>query len=732
MCYIAEWLLECLYITFYMITSKRKKDNYYNSFRVNYKGIYMSDIKAWEGRSYPLGSTADEWGVNFALFSAGALRIELCLYDKTGVRETARYEMMERENNIWHIYLEGVKPGQVYGYRVYGPYEPQKGKRFNPNKLLIDPYAKKLIGKLIWHKAIFGYDVDSDEKDLSFSTLDSAPYVPKSVVVGENEFDWGDDMFPRVDEEDTIFYELHVKGFTKAHPKVQDIKRGTFEGLASKNICHYLKWLGVTSIELLPVHAFMADRYQERCTNFWGYESLSFFALEPSYLVGNNVDGFKKMVKRFHENGLEVILDVVYNHTIEGNHLGPTLCYRGIDNESYYTLDEANKRFYYDSTGCGASFNLQNPYVLALVMDSMRYMVEEFHVDGFRLDLATSLARVKHEFSQSSGFLMAIRQDDVLRQVKMVAEPWDLGIGGYQLGAFPPGFMEWNDRYRDVVRRFWRGDERQVGELASRISGSSDVFGPSRRAIWSSVNYITVHDGMTLYDLVSYNHKHNFANGEDNRDGTDANWSYNSGVEGFTDNKEVNENRLKRLRAMLATQMLSFGLPIIRAGDEFLNTQFGNNNAYCQDNVISYLVWEAVAQEEISNIRYLKKLIKLRHKINAFNKTNFFHGGVVDSRGGLKDMAWYTEKGVEFSQADWYQYNRRSLASVIYHEDKIFMAIFNANGNDKKWKLPNIKKNYNWLVVLDSSNSFESNQKLEAGVEIWVPAWSVLCFEIKK
>ncbi len=691
----------------------------------------MPDIKVWDGRSYPLGATPDEWGVNFALFSAGATRVELCLFDKSGVTETARYELPVRENNIWHIYLEGVKAGQVYGYRVYGPYEPARGKRFNPNKLLIDPYAKKLVGRLIWNKAIFGYDTESPEKDLSFSTLDSAPYVPKSVVVGENEFDWSDDVPPQVDPAKTVFYELHVKGFTKAHPKVQDNKRGTFAGLASRSVCSYLNWLGVTSVELMPVNAFMGERNVGMRDNYWGYETLSFFALEPSYLVGANVDDFKKMVKRFHESGMEVILDMVYNHTFEGNHLGPTLCYRGIDNESYYTLDGANKRYYYDSTGCGASFNLQNPYVLTLVMDSMRYFVEEMHIDGFRLDLATSLARVRQEFTQHSGFLMSVRQDEVMQLVKIAAEPWDIGIGGYQLGAFPPGMMEWNDRYRDVVRRFWRGDDRQVGELASRIAGSSDIFGPSHRTIWSSVNYITVHDGMTLNDLVTYNHKHNFANGEDNRDGTDANWSWNSGIEGMSTDKQIMENRKLRLRAMMATLLLSFGTPIIRAGDEFLNTQFGNNNAYCQDNVISYLMWETFCTEEINNIRFVKKLIKLRKRMGIFNRKNFFTGTVVDHKQGLKDIAWYTDKGTEFTQADWYQASRKSLAYVVVAHEKLFMVVLNANANNLKWKLPNIKKSYKWNLLMDSSERFEA-ERLGAGAEIWVPAWSVLCFEIKK
>lgn len=691
----------------------------------------MPDIKVWEGRSYPLGSTPDEWGVNFALFSAGATRVELCLFDKSGVKEIARYALPVVENHIWHIYLEGIKPGQVYGYRVYGPYEPSRGKRFNPNKLLLDPYAKKITGRLIWHKAIFGYDTDSVEKDLSFSTLDSAPYVPKSVVVGESEFDWGNDCPPQVDPAKSVFYELHVKGYTKLHPKVQDSKRGTFAGLASHSVCSYLNWLGVTAVELMPVNAFMGEKSAAHRDNFWGYETLSFFALEPSYQAGSKSDGFKKMVKRFHENGLEVILDMVYNHTFEGNHLGPTLCYRGIDNESYYTLSAANKRYYYDSTGCGASFNLQNPYVLTLVMDSLRYFVEEMHIDGFRLDLATSLARVREEFNQSSGFLMSVRQDEVLQLIKIAAEPWDVGIGGYQLGAFPPGMMEWNDRYRDVVRRFWRGDERQVGELASRISGSSDIFGPSKRTIWSSMNYIAVHDGMTLNDLVSYNHKHNYANGEDNRDGTDANWSYNSGIEGISTDRQVEENRKLRQRAMMSTLLLSFGTPMIRAGDEFLNTQFGNNNAYCQDNAISYLVWEALGGEEIENIRYIKKLIKLRKKMGIFNRKNFFTGTVTDPKQGVKDLAWYTEAGVEFTQEDWMRHNRRSLSYVVAQHEKLFMVILNANANNLKWKLPNLKKSYKWNLLLDSSDKFEA-ERLSAGAEIWVPAWSVLCFEVKK
>ena len=413
----------------------------------------MQKLKPSDGKSWPLGANWDGEGVNFALFSANAEKVEVCLFDDAGVKEIARYAITENDNNIWHIYLPGIKPGQVYGYRVYGPYKPEEGHRFNPNKLLLDPYAKKLTGRLIWHKALFGYDWDSPQKDLSFSTLDSAPYVPKSVVTA-NDFDWGDDKSPRYKIEDSIIYETHLKGYTKLHPQMPNCKRGTFAGFNNKSVLSYLKWLGVTSVEFLPIHAFFSSRKKKGYIkdNYWGYESFNFFAPEPRYLASGNIDEVKELIKNMHQHGLEVILDVVYNHTGEGNEMGPTLCYRGIDNASYYTL-AGNRRYYYDSTGCGASFNIQHPNVLALVMDSLRYWVEEMHVDGFRFDLATTLCRQKTVVSQKCGFLYAISQDPVLKNVKLIAEPWDVGIGGYQVGAFPPGWAEWNDKYRDTVRR---------------------------------------------------------------------------------------------------------------------------------------------------------------------------------------------------------------------------------------------------------------------------------------
>lgn len=688
----------------------------------------MAAVKISSGKAYPLGATYDGNGVNFALFSANAEKVELCLFDKTGTNELSRVAIVENEHNIWHVHLQGIEPGQVYGYRVYGPYKPEEGKRFNPHKLLLDPYARKVIGELIWHKAIFGYDLDSPDADLSFSTLDSAPYVPKSVVVA-NSFDWQDDKRPDFAFNESIIYEAHVKGYTMLHPRVENKCRGKFSGLASKSIINYLKWLGITSLEILPVHAFFGNKIGRDVRNYWGYESLLFFAPEPSYLTAGEIDEFKSMVQKLHANGLEVLLDVVYNHTGEGNQFGPTLCYRGIDNESYYTLDKNNKRFYYDSTGCGASFNLQNPNVLTLVMDSMRYWVNEMHVDGFRLDLATSLSRVNTEFTQNSGFLLAARQDETLRQVKLIAEPWDVGMGGYQIGAFPAGWAEWNDRFRDVARRFWRGDERQVGEFASRVAGSSDIFGYYNRNLCSSVNFVTAHDGFNLHDLVSYNQKHNEANAENNRDGSDANWSWNSGLEGSTEDVKVNEKRIMRAKALLATLMLSFGIPMLFAGDEFANTQFGNNNPYCQDNVINWLVWEAISLKDRKLVRYVQNLIKLRKRLSIFKRNQFFSGKNI-GRSYFKDLAWYTEQGNEFTAADWNMAERKSLAYAVYAKGKLLFVIFNANDNSLEWKLPPLKKTKKWKVILDSSGKLKDKENIGAGEVMSISAWSVTAIEV--
>lgn len=691
----------------------------------------MLQYQTVKGKSYPLGSFYDGEGVNFALFSANAEKVELCLFDATGHKEIKRIAIEESENNIWHTYVEGLKPGQVYGYRVYGPYDPQNGKRFNPNKLLLDPYAKKLIGRLIWHKALFGYDTDSPDKDLSFSTLDSAPYMPKAVVV-EDTFDWNDENRPYVPATETIIYEMHVRGYTMKHPKVSPKYRGKFSGLTDKSVVNYLNWLGVTSVELLPVFAFFGDKEGMYIDNYWGYETLSFFAPEPKYMISDDIDEFKQMVKIFHQNGIEVILDVVYNHTIEGNHLGPTLSYRGIDNESYYTLDE-DKRFYYDTTGCGASFNLQNPYVLTLVMDSMRYWVQTMHVDGFRLDLASSLGRVNGEFSQDCGFLLSARQDEVLRQVKMIAEPWDATMDGYRIGAFPQGWREWNDRYRDVVRRFWRGDTKQVGEYASRLVGSSDIFGFSKRSIWSSVNFLTSHDGFNLHDLVSYNEKHNEDNGENNRDGSDANWSWNSGVEGETDDASIKENRALRMRAMLTTLFMSFGTPMLVAGDELGKSQNGNNNPYCQDNELTWLDWQRIIVGDKSLVRYVHRLIRLRSLMGIFNRINFFSGKVIKqyARHQIKDIMWLTDEGKEFTIQDWYMENRRSLSCFIYGEKISYMMIYNANDKNMNWKLPPFSQKAKLRLLLNSAQP-NAKEILPLQGKIKVPAWSVLVLELKK
>lgn len=691
----------------------------------------MAEYKTQSGKSYPLGATYDGNGVNFALFSANAEKVELCLFDQSGSEEQIRFTINENDNNIWHIYLPDVKPGQVYGYRVYGPYKPEEGKRFNPNKLLLDPYAKKLVGKLIWHKAIFGYDTDSHDKDLSFSELDSAPYVPKSVVVDNVPFEWGNKNFSPIPWADTVIYETHVRGYTKLHPQLPDYQRGSFLGMASLPVINYLKWLGVTSVELLPVHSFLADKHLPAGSrqNYWGYETFNYFAPEQSYLTCDDIDEFKTMVKVYHDAGLEVILDVVFNHTGEGNQMGPTLCYRGIDNQSYYTLDSENPRFYYDSTGCGASFDAENPYVTRLILDSLRYWVTEMHVDGFRFDLTPTLCRRKNNFSTTSGFLYAVQQDPILQKTKMIAEPWDIGVGGYQLGAFPSGWCEWNDRYRDVVRRFWKGDQYQTAEMASRVSGSSDVFNYNHRDIWSSINFITVHDGFCLHDLVSYNAKHNSANDEDNRDGSNTNWSWNSGVEGESNDEIVLNNRLSRARAMLATTMLSFGTPMLLAGDEFGRTQMGNNNPYCQDNAINWIAWEAIDKKDALLTRYVKKLISLRRKLKIFNQKKFFTG--KPNYNGIKDLTWYTEKGKEFADADWYDGNRKSLSYCVHRTNRFVLCIFNGDSNDVKWKLPPLPYE-NWNLLLDSSDKFNAAQKLKSGGEITIPAWSVMLFEIKK
>ena len=678
------------------------------------------------GTSYPLGSTFDGKGTNFALFSEHATGVELCLFNEKGTKELKRISMAENDNGIWHIYLEGIKPGQIYGYRVDGPYEPLRGKRFNKHKLLIDPYAKKLTGQLIWNKAIFGYDVENTEKDLSFSTLDSAPFVPKSVVTEQISHSIHDTK-PQTPFEKTLIYELHTKGFTALFPKVPDADKGTFRALCHKSVQTYLKWLNITAVELMPVHAFFGHQKGRGRTNYWGYETLSYFALENEY---GTSDDFKKMVQVMHQNGLEVILDVVYNHTIEGNHLGPTLCYRGIDNETYYTLDKENKRFYYDSTGCGASFNTQNPYVLMLVMDSLRYFVNVLGVDGFRFDLAATLGREKTEFQYSSAFFKTLMQDETLKKCKLIAEPWDVGLNGYQIGAFPPSMAEWNDRFRDVTRRFWLSHERQVGELASRLSGSSDIFGYRHRGIYSSVNFITSHDGFCLRDLVSFEKKHNEANNENNIDGNSNNWSSNAGTEGLITTDEIKAKRFRRAKNLMATLLLSFGTPMISAGDEFLTTHFGNNNPYSQDNVISYLAWDAIEKEGYAFIRFFKKLMGLRRGIHAFSQKTFFKG-MQKEKSLPKDLAWYTPYGKEFTNDDWLNPKMKSLSYAVFNQGKMFFVILNSHTEPVLWTLPNFKEMKKWTLLLDTSDKFQ-NIDFKNGQTVEISPECVLAFQIER
>jgi isoamylase len=584
------------------------------------------------GLAYPLGATPDGLGVNFAVFSANASQVDLCLFDPSGRKEIARLPLPECTDEVWHGYLPQAEAGLLYGFRAHGPYEPQHGHRFNPHKLLLDPYAKRLSAPPQWSDALFGYRMQSSRTDLSFDRRDSAPAMSKAVVC-DDSFNWGDDALLQRPWSETVIYEAHVRGVSVTRETLQPNQRGTFAALAQPRFIEHLHKLGVTAIELLPVHAFLQDRFlmERKLRNYWGYSTLSYFAPEPAYLSSHRLSEMRTAIRRLHGAGIEVILDVVYNHTCEGNQMGPTLSWRGLDNASYYRLMPGDERHYIDETGCGNTLNLSHPRVLQMVMDSLRYWVEQFHIDGFRFDLGVTLGREGTGFDQGSGFFDAIRQDPVLSRVKLISEPWDLGPGGYQLGNHPPGFAEWNDRYRDTVRRFWRGDNGQLGELAARISGSADLFDRRRRKVWSSVNFITAHDGFTLNDLVSYNGKHNDANNEDNRDGSDdngsTNWSPDGTLEGPCDDPQVNETRACVQRAMLTTLLLSRGTPMLLGGDEFGRTQQGNNNAYCQDSAISWFDWQAAAAPGGQQLtEFVARLLALRRASPSLAVQEFPHG----------------------------------------------------------------------------------------------------------
>ncbi|MFZ4536280.1 glycogen debranching protein GlgX [Propionivibrio sp.] len=623
----------------------------------------------WPGKPYPLGATWDGGGVNFALFSEHADKVELCLFDASGRHEQQRIELGEQTDQIWHAYLPGVRPGQLYGYRVYGPYRPEQGHRFNPHKLLLDPYAKAIVGAVEWSDAQFGYRIGSPQADLSFSRRDSAPGMLKCQVIDPG-FDWEGDRRPNVPWHKTIIYELHVKGFTQLHPGVPPELRGTYAGLSAGPVIDHLKRLGVTAVELLPMHTFVDDRHllENGLKNYWGYNSIGYFAPDPRYSASGHLNEFKHLVKTLHAAGIEVIMDVVYNHTAEGNHLGPTLCFRGIDNAAYYRLVESDPRYYMDYTGCGNTLNMMHPRVLQLIMDSLRYWVIEMHVDGFRFDLAAALARELHEVDQLGAFMDIIHQDPILSQVKLIAEPWDLGEGGYQVGNFPVGWAEWNGKYRDVVRDYWRGEGGLMGQLAYRLTGSSDLYQRSGRRPYASINFITAHDGFTLYDLVSYNEKHNAANLENNRDGDSHNRSWNCGEEGDTTNPEVLQLRQRQRRNLLATLMLSQGVPMLLAGDEMGRTQRGNNNAYCQDNELSWVNWDlAWLQDNHELFEFTRRLIELRNKHPALRRQHFFQGQRI--RGaGVRDIIWLHPAGNEISDDDWDHHFSRCFGLYLVGE----------------------------------------------------------------
>jgi isoamylase len=700
-------------------------------------------IELREGSPYPRGATWDGQGVNFALFSAHARKVELCLFDDAGKEERQRIELPEYTDEIWHGYLRGLRPGAVYGFRVHGPYEPEKGHRFNPHKLLLDPYARSHIGSLRWNDACFGYTVGAEQADLSFDERDSAPFVAKSVVV-DPVFRWRSTTTRRlaVPWNQTIIYELHVRGFTKLNPAVPRKKRGTFAGLGHRAVVEYIKSLGVTAVELMPVYTFIDERHlvEKGLTNYWGYNTIGFFAPEPRYAADpqNDLREFKEMISRFHDAGIEVIIDVVYNHTAEGNELGPTLCFRGIDNASYYRLIPDKPRYYINDTGTGNTLNLSHPRVIQLVADSLRYWQEETQVDGFRFDLGTILAREPNGFDQQSGFLKVICQDPDLESVKRIAEPWDLGPGGYQVGEFPPGWSEWNDKFRDAVREFWKGGS-SVGELVKRVCASADLYNRQGRKPWASVNFVTAHDGFTLYDLVSYNEKHNEANGENGRDGTPNNHSWNSGVEGLTDDSAINRLRERQIRNMLATLLLAQGLPMVLAGDEFHRTQKGNNNAYNQDNEISWVSWK-LAEQNKPTVDFVRALTSLRHKYAVLRRSRFLTG-VRDETTGAKDVTWIHPSGVEMTEEMWKDGQLRCFGMLLdgraqptgLHErgnEATLLLIFNGSAQTGKFVMPAGVEGTGWRWMLDTTETAQTDRTFRPGEAVEVPDRTVSLYSM--
>jgi isoamylase len=697
----------------------------------------MDKVQVWPGEPYPLGATWTGKGVNFALYSANATGVDLCLFEATDTdREDVRIRLREVTNHVWHVFLPDAGPGQLYGYRVYGAYDPTAGHRFNASKVVIDPYAKAIAGKVLWGPEMFGYPLGNAAEDLKRDYQDNVASVPKCIVINP-AFDWQNDQPPRTPLEETVVYEVHVRGFTKLWETIPKEIRGTYAGLGSSEAIKYLQALGATAIELLPVHehcdeGFLLDR---GVTNYWGYNTVGFFAPESSYssagFLGDQVSEFKTMVRNLHRAGLEVILDVVYNHTAEGNHLGPTLAFKGIDNASYYRLVPDNPRYYMDYTGCGNTPNTQNPRVLQLIMDSLRYWVTEMHVDGFRFDLASALGREEHLVDANSGFFDILLQDPILSQVKLIAEPWDLGEGGYMVGKFPAPWSEWNGKYRDCIRRYWKGDDGVLAEFAYRLTGSPDLYQHQGKAPRASINFVTVHDGFTLNDLVSYNEKHNEANGEENRDGDSHNNSWNCGVEGPTDDVKVNALRERQKRNFLATLFLSQGVPLLNGGDEFSRTQRGNNNTYCQDNELSWFNWQwTPEQQEI--LRFTTQLTEFRREHPVFRRPKYFTGRRI--RGDdVKDLMWFAPNGAEMKAADW-QNGFAKCIGVLFSgttsdvrdargepvRDDTFLLLFNAHYEPLTFIVPG-REEIRWETVINTAAEIgfvKAGEVVAAGDEV--------------
>ena len=699
--------------------------------------------KVWPGNPYTLGANWDGEGTNFALYSENATKVELCLFDRQN--QETRVPLTEVQNYVWHGYLPNIHPGQRYGFRVYGPFEPEEGHRFNPNKLLIDPYAKALDGEIGFGEEIFGYSWEDLDEDLSFSELNDPHLVPKAVVVDES-FDWENDRRLDIPEHETIIYELHVKGFTRLHPDIPEPLRGTYAALAHPATISYLQSLGITAVELMPVHHFLSQPghlVEKGLRNYWGYDSICYLAPYSGYCASKipeeQVKEFKGMVKALHAGGIEVIMDVVYNHTGEGNHFGPTLSLRGIDNAIYYRLVEEEPRYYMDFTGCGNSLNLQHPQVLKLIMDSLRYWVLEMHVDGFRFDLAAALARELYEVDTLTTFFDIIHQDPVLSNVKLIAEPWDVGEGGYHVGKFPPLWSEWNGRYRDTVRNFWRGEKSILAEFAYRVTGSSDLYQDNGRLPSASINFITAHDGFTLNDLVSYNHKHNDANGEDNKDGEEYNHSWNCGVEGETDDVEVLNLRNQQRRNFLVSLMLSQGVPMLVSGDELGRTQKGNNNTFCQDNELSWLDW-SLQEKNSELLKFTRDLIYFRRRHPVFRRRKWFQGQDIHG-SGVSDIGWFNPDGMETTDKQWSLGFAKAIALFLNGKeiplqgnrgeqviDDSFLLFFNAHYETIEFVLPPKLSKQEWVVVIDTTKPhlLEAGERYQGDMLISIEARSLV------